>query len=305
VSGGDLPGAAHDDRGAKVGLLWMLLGTACFVAMTAFVKLLREDGMSTHEVMFWRVAPGLPWVWAELRVRKQRVWPTAIGPIAARSLFGLGAMACYFYALRALSLIEYTVLSLLQPVLVAMLAPALLHERLRLQAVVALVVALLGALIVLLPDHTGPVRLELIPVVVGIAATLFSALAHIHVRKATSTDSPERVVFWFTLVVSVFALAGGLIRGDFVAGFPAQLGLGEGLLKIAGAAGFGLAGQLFMTRAYGRAAAPMVAIVAYSAIPASIGVDLLVWGLRPGLAEIAGSVLMIGAGVVLVRGRRV
>ena len=103
----------------------------------------------------------------------------------------------------------------------------------------------------------------------------------------------------------MFALGGGLIDGDFVAGFPAQLGLGEALMKIAGAAGFGLAGQLFMTRAYGRAAAPMVAIVAYSAIPASIGIDLLVWGLRPGLAEIAGSVLMIGAGVVLVRGRRV
>jgi drug/metabolite transporter (DMT)-like permease len=74
-------------------------------------------------------------------------------------------------------------------------------------------------------------------------------------------------------------------------------------LKIAGAAGFGLAGQLFMTRAYGRAAAPIVAIVAYASIPASIVVDLFVWGLRPGFAEISGSVLMIGAGVLLVRGR--
>jgi len=184
-----------------------------------------------------------------------------------------------------------------------MLSPALLGERLQRRAVVALVVALLGAVVVLRPDQTGPIRLELIPIVVGIAATVFSALAHIHVRKATSKDSPERVVFWFTLVASLGALASGLIDGDFVGGLPATLGVGEALLKIAGAAGFGLAGQLFMTRAYGRAAAPMVAIVAYSAIPASIMVDLLVWGLRPGLADIAGSVLMIGAGVVLVRGR--
>jgi drug/metabolite transporter (DMT)-like permease len=93
----------------------------------------------------------------------------------------------------------------------------------------------------------------------------------------------------------------GLASGDFLGGLPAGLELGPAVLKIAGAAGFGLAGQLFMTRAYGRAAAPIVAIMAYASIPASIVVDLLVWGLRPGAAEIVGSVLMVGAGVLLMR----
>lgn len=296
---------SESERGVKVGLVWGLLATLCFVAMTVFVKLLREDGLSTHEVMFWRVAPGLPWVWMELRLRKQSLWPNAPGPTIARSLYGLGAMACYFYALRALSVIEYTVLTLLQPVLVALLAPALLGERLRRNAVVAMGVALAGALVVVLrPNIAGPIRLELLPIAVGILATLFSALAHISVRKATAYDSPERVVFWFTLVVSVLALIMGLANGDFVSGLPAGLELGPAVLKIAGAAGFGLAGQLFMTRAYGRAAAPIVAMMAYASIPASIVVDLLVWGLRPDVAQIAGSILMIGAGVLLMRGRK-
>lgn len=291
------------ERGAKVGLVWMLLATLCFVAMTVFVKLLREDGLSTHEVMFWRVAPGLPWVWMELRLRKQSLWPNAPGLTISRSLYGLGAMGCYFYALRALSVIEYTVLTLLQPVLVAMLAPALLGERLRRNAVIALGVALAGALVVLRPDRAGPVQLEWLAVGIGIAATVFSALAHISVRKATAYDSPERVVFWFTAAISVLALLIGLASGDFVGGLPAGLELGPAALKIAGAAGFGLAGQLLMTRAYGRAAAPVVAIMSYAAIPASIVVDLLVWGLAPDLAQIAGSVLMIGAGVLLMRSR--
>jgi drug/metabolite transporter (DMT)-like permease len=281
----------------------MLLGTTCFVAMAAFVKALREDGLSTHEVMFWRMAPGLAWVWAELHLRKQTLRPAAWGPIAARSLYGLAAMGCYFYALRALSLIEYTVLTLLQPVLVALLAPAMLGERLRTSAVVALILALAGALVVLRPDRTEAANMALIPIAVGIAAAVLSALAHIYVRRATLRDSPERVVFWFTLVVSAAALGSGLARGDFVAGLPAGLELGPALAKIAGMAGFGLAGQLFMTRAYGRTAAPLVAIVAYAAIPTSIAADLLAWGLRPGVGEIAGSILMIGAGVLLVRGR--
>ena len=294
---------AAEPRGSRLGLLWMLLGTACFLAMSGFVKALREDGMSTHEVMFWRVAPGVPWVWAELRLRKQRIWPNDVGPVAARAMFGLGAMALYFQALRALSLVEYTVLSLLQPIAVALLSPVMLRERLKRNAVVALLVALVGALVVLRPDRAGAVRLELVAVALGVGATGFSALAHIYVRKATAKDSPERVVFWFTATVSIATLAMGLIEGDFLTELPAGLGLAEAALKIVGTAGFGLAGQLFMTRAYGRAAAPMVAMVAYAAIPGSILVDLLVWGLRPGASEIVGSTLMIVAGVLLVRGR--
>lgn len=291
------------ERSAKLGLVWGLLATLCFVAMTVFVKLLREDGLTTNEVMFWRVAPGLPWVWMEMRLRKQVLWPNAPGPTIARSLYGLAAMGCYFYALRALSVIEYTVLTLLQPVLVALFAPALLGERLHRNAVLAMGIAVAGALVALQPDVAGAMRLELLPIVIGILATLFSALAHISVRKATAFDSPERVVFWFTLVVSLGALIVGLASGDFVRGLPPGLELGPAVLKIAGAAGFGLAGQLFMTRAYGRAAAPMVAMMAYASIPASMLADVLVWGQWPDVAQIGGSIAMIGAGVLLLRGR--
>lgn len=300
VDGGE---SKVEERGAKLGLLWGLLATSCFVGMAAFVKLLREDGMSTHEVMFWRVAPALPWVWTEMRLRKQALWPNAPGLTIARSLYGLGAMLGYFYALRVLSVIEYTVLTLLQPVVVALLAPAMLGERLRRNALIAMAVALTGALVVVLrPSAAGALRLELLPIAIGIGATVFSALAHISVRRATAYDSPERVVFWFMLVVSALALTMGLASGDF-RGLPPGLELGPAVVKIAGAAGFGLAGQLFMTRAYGRTAAPLVAMMSYASIPISIAVDLMVWGAWPELAQVAGSLLMIGAGVLLLRSR--
>ncbi len=304
---GHPPATSDAEVGAqrRSGLLLMLLATAAFVAMAAFVKQLREDGLSTSEVMFWRTAPGLAWVWAELRVRKLSVWPKAANLVITRSLYGVAAMACYFYALRVLTMIEYTVLHLLQPVFVAVLAPMLLGERLRRAAVLALVVALCGALVVLRPDRALRSDLALLPLLGGVGAALFSALAHITVRKATAQDSPECVVFWFTIVVSAAALIGGLVQGDFLHGLPEGLGLGEALWKIAAMAGFGQAGQLMMTRAYGRAAAPVVATVAYASIPISIVVDMLAWGVLPGLGEIVGSSLMVVAGVLLVRGREV
>lgn len=289
---------------SRLGLLWMLLATCCFVGMAAFVKLLREDGLTTSETMLWRMLPGLPLVWLELRLRGHRLWPEAPRLIVQRALLGLGAMGCYFYALRALTMIENAVLHLLQPVFVAVLSPVLLDERLRRSAVVALVIALTGALVVIRPDQALRAEVPLLPVVVGIAAAVFSALAHITVRKATAKDPPERVVFWFTLIAAALAGAGALVRGELVNGLPPGLALGEGVAKIAGMAGLGLAGQLLMTRAYGRAAAPMVAIVAYASIPLSVILDAAAWGVMPGIGEAVGSLLMAVAGVLLVRGRR-
>jgi drug/metabolite transporter (DMT)-like permease len=292
------------ERSARLGLLWMLLGTACFVGMAAFVKVLREDGLTTSEVMFWRTAPGLVWIVVELRLRGQGLRPNVVAPVVLRSVAGLAAMAGYFYALRALTMIENAVLSLLQPVLVAVLAPTLLGERLQRRALVALAVALFGAIVVIRPDQAWRANVPMLPIAAGIMAALFSALAHIMVRKATARDSPELVVFWFTVTVTVASLVTGIARGEFLEGLPHALELGEAAWKIAAMAGFGLAGQLLMTRAYGRMVAPMVAVVAYAAIPISMLVDLA-WGVRPGVDQAVGSLLMVVAGAVLVRGRGV
>ena len=73
-------------------VLLMLLATALFAGMGAFVKILREDGFSTLEVMVFRAAPGVPWLWWELRRRGVRLWPHAPGVIFLRVLFGGTAM---------------------------------------------------------------------------------------------------------------------------------------------------------------------------------------------------------------------
>jgi drug/metabolite transporter (DMT)-like permease len=291
-------------RRSRLALVWMLLATACFVGMSALVKVLREDGLTTTEVVFWRTAPGLAWVLVELRVREQKLWPNDARPVLLRSFVGLGAMLGHFYALRFLTLIENAVLGLLQPVFVAVLAPVMLAEHLQRRAVMALILAVFAALVAIRPDEAGAEFDELLPIMVGTLAALLSALAHIMVRKSVARDSPEVVVFWFTLVVSASALAVGLMRGDFIAGLPDGLELDVAILKISTMAACGLAGQLFMTRAYSRAAAPVVAMVAYASIPLSILLDLA-WGVQPGFDEALGSLLMIVAGVLLVRSRGV
>ena len=279
----------------------MLFATAAFTGMAAFVKLAREDGMTTPMVMFWRMAPGLVWIAVAMWLRGLALRPERPGLMALRCLFGLTAMASYFWAMRQLTLVQNAVLHLLQPVFIAVLAPFVLGERLRREAIVALIIAIVGAVAVIRPGgEVGEV--PLLAGLVGAAAALASAFAHMTVRRVTQYDAPERVVFYFSLAVTVLTGGLGLATGELLT-LPAGLAPGRAMLEVVGMAGFGLAGQLLMTRAYREAQAPLVAIVAYASVPLSFLLDLLAWGTLGGLSQLLGAVLMVVAGILLVRGR--
>lgn len=304
-----------------IGLLLMLGATACFVAMVTFVKLLREGGIGTAEVMFWRMAPGLPWVLYELRRHGGSWWPRRPGVVALRSVFGGLSMATYFWAVESLSLFQNTVFQLTQPVFVAVLSPMVLRERLRGAAVLALALGLAGALIVTVPPDAllrgslvaALVGVSLLPAGVRLSSAIFSALAHMTIRMATAAvatqrrapppDAPETVVLWFTASVSVVCLFAALPVGGFQQ-LPANLSLAETIGAITAMAATGMLGQLLLSRAYARSQAPAVAIVAYSAIPMSIFADALVWRAAVEPAGWVGAGVMIVAGVLLVSGSR-
>jgi len=280
----------------------MVAATAAFVGMSVCVKVLREAGASTAEVIFFRTAPGLAWLWVELRVRRQlELRPHRRDLVYLRSLFGVAAMATSFFAVQALSLVQHNVLSLLQPVFVALLAPLLLRERLHAVLLLALLLAGGGALLVLAPGpELGAV--PLVPAAIGVASALLSALAHMMIRRTAATEHPEVVVFHFAAHATLFGLLWSLGAGElgrlFALVSPATL------LPLAGLAVLGVLGQLAMTRAYGHAPAVLVSIVAYVGIPMSLVADLLLWDARAGLTSALGAALMVGAGLLLTRSPR-
>ena len=67
---------------------------------------------------------------------------------------------------------------------------------------------------------------------------------------------------------------------------------------------FGLLGQLLMTYAYTHAEAAKVSIVGYTSIALGMLIDSLVFDVAPSSGFLLGAVLMLGAGYLLVRGRR-
>ena len=314
-------------RTSTLGLVLMLGSVLAFTVMGALVKDLREHGMGTFEVMVWRTAPGLPFVWLELRMRGLPLRPRRPRVVALRTAFGGLAMTTNFWAVQSLALVQHTVVHLVQPVFVAILSPVMLGERLRGAALASLWLALAGALVVLAPPELvsfsaaregavvlGAVAMPLVPGLVGLSSALFSAFAHIQLRLATGTDvptaldpgrppdAPETVVFHFTLFVTVVGTAIGLSMGEFRS-LPTGLDLGATTGRVAAMALAGLGGQLMMSRAYARAEAPVVAIVAYAAIPLSAAIDAFVWGSPVGVTAYIGAGAMVLAGVLLGRAR--
>jgi drug/metabolite transporter (DMT)-like permease len=132
------------------------------------------------------------WLWFELRVRRQlSLRPHRRDLVYLRSLFGVGAMATSFFAVHALTVVQHNVLSLLQPVFIALLAPLLLRERLHMVVLVALGLAGAGALLVLFPGRRSDQRCPWSPAALGVASALLSALAHMMIRRTAAFERPS------------------------------------------------------------------------------------------------------------------
>lgn len=254
------------------------------------------------EVMFYRTAPGLPVLYWGLKRRGHGLKPEEPVDVLVRSLLGTFAMGTNFAAMLWLSLAQFSTLNLLQPVFVALAAPFVLREPLRVHVWSAIPFALAGALVLIAPGvETREVALG--AALLGLASALFSAFAQMWVRKATASEPPDRVVFHFAAFASVLALLIGIPRGDFQT-IRASQSLATPLLEIAGMAGLGTLGQALMTRAYSLGEAASVSMIAYASILLSMGANLIWWRRLPSVSALFGALLVVFAGVVLIRGER-
>jgi drug/metabolite transporter (DMT)-like permease len=277
----------------------MLCATIAFVAMQAVVKDARVHGLDPNAVMFFRTAPGLPFLWWVLHKRGERLAPDRPGNLFVRSLFGSVAMATNFTAMRYMSLGQFSTLQLSQPVFVALIAPLLLKERVRPATWLAMALAGSGAMVLLVPESKGQ-ALTAWAAALGITSALASAFAMIWVRKATETDPAERVVFYFAAWVSIVSLTIGLARGSFTSFIEATTA-SQLMLWTVGMAGFGTLGQVLMTRAYIHGEATLVALVGYSGVLFSMLLDSALFNIAPAETAFWGAGLMIAAAIIIVR----
>lgn len=137
------------------GVLWMLASGLSFVAVTGIVRYL-GTGLPAAQSAFLRFAWGLVLILPVLP-RLLRSSPFAGFPADAakvflvRALFHTAAVMLWFYAMARLPVAEVTAIGYLNPVVVTIGGVVIFGEAMAGRRVLAIAVALVGALVILRP----------------------------------------------------------------------------------------------------------------------------------------------------------
>ena len=270
-------------------LAWMILSGLSFALMAATVKLAGDLPVGV-KVFFRNLVT--------LGIATATAWRAGQDPLARtphltllllRAGCGLAGVYCYFAALGGLNLADASLLNKTSPFFATLFAVLLLGERPGRGAASALVVAFLGAILVIKPVFAYSPG----PALAGFASGMFAGAAYTAVRSLKGRVEPNRIVFAFSLV-STLATLPILVatRPDPTPGQWAAL-LGTGV--------FAAGGQYGLTYAYHHARVNRVSVFTYLHVLFALVLGFLIWGERPDLLSLVGGALIVTAALLARR----
>ncbi|MDI1450252.1 DMT family transporter [Polyangium sp. 6x1] len=284
----------ENTSGPRKALAWMALAQVLFTIMGVCTRLGAQK-LPWSEVAAARAVLGAI---VAIGVARMRGVPLVIHDRRtswARSICGTVAMICTFYAFGApaIALGDAVTLGATSPIFIAILAPWLLGERSGPIVWVATTIAFAGVALVAGPSLKLSGALSLVSLL-GAAA---SALAMIWLRRlgtgrsGAPRESPEAIVAHFSLVAGVTL--------SLVALPTLRVPDLEGALFLLGTGASGAFAQIAMTRAYALDRAARVGVWSYLGVVLTHFAAIGILGEREDPIGLAGSALVIAAGVGL------
>ena len=277
------------------GIVAMLLAVGLFAAMDAQLKLL-SGTYGPMQVSFLRGATALPFVLLPvlLRGRLSRLRPVNVRLHLLRGALSVVMLGSFIYAVRESSLATTYSIFMFAPLLVAAISVPLLGERVAGAQWTAISVGLGGVLLMIAPRGDG--GWVSFGALAALAAVVTYSLSAVTIRMLARTDTTESMVFWFSVLLSVGA--GLLAMPGWAplqsADWPLFAGIGV----------TGALGQHFITEAFRRAPAAVVAPFEYTALLWGVALDLAIWRVLPGGTTLAGGTIVIAAGLYLIARER-
>lgn len=188
------------------GALWVVAGCVMFSAMTTLVKSLGGT-FDSFQLAFFRALFGLFAVMPFVVRRGAGVIRTRrLGLHFVRGLMGASAMLCGFYAITHLSLADAVSISYARALFLIPLAVVFLGEVVRMRRWTATGIGFIGVVIMLRPGG------DIAPATfVALLGALLVASVTIMIKKLTTTERPETLLFYFGIISSTVALIPALL----------------------------------------------------------------------------------------------
>lgn len=271
-----------------IGALLVVVAEFCMASMGALVKLLGET-MPNEMAVFARNLAGLLVLLPVLLSHREFTLKTECLHLhLLRSLAGLAAMYCFFYAIIHLPLADSMLLKMTAPLFMPIIAIVWLSEGITQWTVLALLVGFSGVWVIL--DPTGEINWA---VLVGIAGGLLAAVAKVSIRRLSRTEPNLRVITYFALVGTIVS-AGPAI-------FSWTMPDINGIRLMAAIGLVGTLGQLALTRAYSISNAGKVAPLTYFSVIFGGLYGFIFWDEIPDERFMLGALLIAVAGVLTIR----
>lgn len=277
------------DKTTQKGIALLATAIFAFTAMDALAKHLVAI-YPTVQVVWARNIGQLVFVLLYLGPRLAQALRTRYpGLHLARSMTQLAATGLFFLSLTQIGLAEATALAGINPVLITLGAALLLGERLTRARVLGLILALVGALIVIRPGMGVFSAAAVLPILCAFAYAANMLLT----RWVGPRESP-----WAAMVYA--ALFGTLVTSAFLPWSWEPVTLPDaGLFAAVGL--LGAMAQLLTIRAYTLTQASVLAPFGYLDMVYALFWSVTVFGQWPDAATLGGALVIAAAGLYVWR----
>ncbi len=245
--------------------LWMLGAVASFSAMAVAGREISAE-LNTFELMFYRSVIGFFIVLGLLSLSPKglgQVRTKRFGQHIQRNVFHFAGQNLWFYGVAVIPFSQLVALEFTNPIWVAVLAPFFLGERMTAVRVLAAVMGFIGVLIVARPG-VAPFELGH---AAGLLAALGFAINTLYTKTISRTDTVLCVLFWMTLLQSLFGLVLSL-PGGIPWPSPAMW------IWVCTVGVCGLTAHLSLTSALSLAPATIVAPMEFARLPVVTGLGM-------------------------------
>ena len=185
-----------------IGIIWMIVAGLNFVAVTAIVKLVGSE-VPPAQAGFLRYLLGLIFVAPMLRpIMRARMDKRVLLLFILRGVAHSGAVILWFFAMTQITIAEVTSLNYLTPIYVTLGAALFLSERLAYRRILAVMVALIGALIILRPG----IRELSIGHYAMLGAAIFFSISYLSAKRLADTMDVSVIVGMLSIIVPISLL---------------------------------------------------------------------------------------------------
>jgi drug/metabolite transporter (DMT)-like permease len=264
-------------------MFWMFVTGLCFVAVTALVKYLGDE-LPAAQQAFLRYLLGLVFLipmWPALRATP--ITRSALTLFGARGFIHALGVMLWFYAMTQIPLAEVTAMNYLSPIYVTLGAALFLGEKLAMRRILAVLVAFLGALIILRPGlrevSSGHLAM--------IGTAIFFAGSYLMAKRMSGQVSASVVVAMLSLIVTIC-----LAPFAYAVWVPPT---GAQLLGLLAVAAFATAGHFTMTLAFAAAPVTVTQPVTFLQLVWAVALGALVFGEGGDLFVVLGGMVIMAS----------